>query len=59
MRTPARRRLALVLTVGFTTLWLAAGYITWVMNGCKAYMPFISDFDLYEPGDTISPLGLL
>lgn len=57
MRTSARRRLALLLTVGFTTLWLAAGYITWIMNGCKAYMPFISDFDLYEPGDTIFTVG--
>ena len=32
--------------VGSTCLWLIAGYITWIWNGCKAYMPFISDFDL-------------
>ncbi|MCH1422291.1 MAG: Frag1/DRAM/Sfk1 family protein [Candidatus Poseidoniaceae archaeon] len=59
MRASQRRRLVIVSTVVITTLWLAAGYITWVMNGCKAYMPFISDFDLYEPGDTIFTLGTL
>lgn len=57
MDTVRRRRLAIFLMVSFTLAWLIAGYATWVWNGCKAYMPFISDFDLYEPGDTIFTVG--
>ena len=57
MNTVQRRRLSLLLMVGSTCLWLIAGYVTWIWNGCKAYMPFISDFDLYEPGDTIFTVG--
>ncbi|MBT60108.1 MAG: hypothetical protein CMA63_00965 [Euryarchaeota archaeon] len=57
METTQRRRTAILLMVVFTMVWLIAGYATWLMNGCKAYMPFISDFDLYEPGDTIFTIG--
>lgn len=57
MENSFRRRIAIGLTVGFSLLWIGAGYLTWIQNGCKAYMPFISDFDLYEPGDTIFTFG--
>ena len=32
-------------------------YIAWVASGCKPFMPFISDFDLFEPGDTMFSFG--
>ena len=52
-----RRRLAILSMVGATSLWLCLGYGTWLMNGCRAWLPYISDFDLYEPGDTIFTVG--
>lgn len=52
-----RRRLAILTMVGATSLWLVLGYATWIMNGCRAWLPYISDFDLYQPGDTIFTMG--
>ena len=54
-----RRRLAIRTMVSATTFWLVLGYATWIMNGCRAWLPYISDFDLYEPGDTIFTVGTL
>lgn len=52
-----RRRLAILSMIGATSLWLVLGYATWLMNGCRAWLPYISDFDLYEPGDSIFTVG--
>ena len=52
-----RRRLAVLTMVSVTSAWLVLGYATWIMNGCRAWLPYISDFDLYEPGDTIFTVG--
>ena len=53
-----RRRLAILLFTGITLGWMILCYIAWVASGCKPFMPFISDFDLFQPGDTIFTVGL-
>ena len=57
MEESFRRQIAIGSAVGFSFLWIAAGYFTWILNGCKAYMPFISDFHLYSPGDFLFTTG--
>ncbi len=52
-----RRRLSILLFTGITLGWMILCYIAWVASGCKPFMPFISDFDLFEPGDTMFSLG--
>ena len=52
-----RRKLAIKLFGGITLSWIILCYLAWILSGCKAYMPFISDFDLYQPGDTIFSIG--
>jgi hypothetical protein len=52
-----RRRLSVILFTGITLGWMVLCYIAWVASGCKPFMPFISDFDLFEPGDTLFTLG--
>tara|TARA_B100001996_G_scaffold343698_1_gene298974 strand:+ start:3123 stop:3866 length:744 start_codon:yes stop_codon:yes gene_type:complete len=52
-----RRRLSILLFTGITLGWMILCYIAWVASGCKPFMPFISDFDLFEPGDTLFSLG--
>ncbi len=59
MEQRQRKRLSVQIFTGVTLTWLILCYLTWVGNGCKAYMPFISDFDLYQPGDFIFSLGTL
>tara|TARA_B100001094_G_C18008651_1_gene708966 strand:+ start:111 stop:854 length:744 start_codon:yes stop_codon:yes gene_type:complete len=54
-----RRRLSILLFTGITLGWMILCYIAWVASGCKPFMPFISDFDLFEPGDTLFSLGTL
>ena len=57
MNQRQRKRLSLQIFTGVTLTWLILCYLTWIGNGCKAYMPFISDFDLYQPGDFIFSFG--
>ena len=52
-----RRRLSILLFTGITLCWMILCYIAWVASGCKPFMPFISDFDLFEPGDTMFSFG--
>ena len=52
-----RRRLSILWFTGITLGWMILCYIAWVASGCKPFMPFISDFDLFEPGDTLFSLG--
>ena len=52
-----RRRLSILLFTGITLSWMILCYIAWVASGCKPFMPFISDFDLFEPGDTMFSFG--
>ena len=52
-----RRKTAILTMVISTTTWILLGYGTWLMNGCRAWLPYISDFDLYQPGDTIFTAG--
>ena len=52
-----RRRLSINFFTGMTLGWMILCYIAWVASGCKPFMPFISDFDLFEPGDTLFSLG--
>ena len=52
-----RRKTAILTMVISTTAWILLGYGTWLMNGCRAWLPYISDFDLYQPGDTIFTAG--
>lgn len=59
MEQHQRRRLSVQIFTGVTLTWLILCYITWISNGCKAYMPFISDFDLYQPGDFLFSLGTM
>ena len=53
-----RRLRAVQLFTAVTLFWLFGCYVSWVASGCRPYMPFISDFDLYEPGDTLFTVGL-
>jgi len=59
MESSERLRLSLICSVCFSFSWLILGWITWVAQGCKAIMPFISDLDLYQPGDTIFTFGAI
>jgi len=59
MESSERFRLSINCLFYFSFSWLLLGWITWVANGCKAIMPFISDLDLYQPGDTIFSLGAM
>ena len=52
-----RRRLSILWFTGITLGWMILCYIAWVASGCKPFMPYISDFDLFEPGDTLFSLG--
>jgi len=54
---PMIRRVA----IGMATVWattLAAIYGVWISDGCQAFMPFISDLDVYPGTDLIFTLGL-
>jgi len=59
MEQRQRKRLSVQIFTGITLTWLILCYLTWVGNGCKAFMPFISDFDLYQPGDFLFSLGTM
>ncbi len=59
MESSERFRLSINCLFYFSFSWLLLGWVTWVANGCKAIMPFISDLDLYQPGDTIFSLGAM
>ena len=59
MESSERFRLSINCLAYFSFGWLILGWLTWVTNGCKAIMPFISDIDLYQPGDTIFSLGAM
>ena len=59
MDSSERLRLSLLCSALFSFGWLILGWVTWVFQGCKPIMPFISDLDLYEPGDTIFTFGVM
>lgn len=59
MEQPARLRYSIIFLTSYTFIWMILGWIFWVLGGCKAIMPFISDLDLYQPGDTIFTLGAI
>ncbi len=59
MKQSVRLRYSIILLTTFTLAWMALGWIFWVFAGCKPIMPFISDLDLYQPGDTIFTLGAI
>ena len=59
MESSERFRLSINCLAYFSFGWLILGWFTWVINGCKAIMPFISDIDLYQPGDTIFTVGAM
>ena len=43
-----RRRLSILWFTGITLGWMILCYIAWVASGCKPFMPYISDFDLFK-----------
>mgnify|MGYP001459224792 CR=1 FL=1 len=45
----------LTLISCFVTLFVS--YSSWIIKGCRVFMPFISDMDLYQPEDTIFSVG--
>ena len=45
----------LTLISCFVTLFVS--YSSWIIKGCRVFMPFISDMDLYQPEDTIFSAG--
>ena len=59
MEQSKRLRYSIILLSSYTFAWMTLGWIFWVLGGCKAIMPFISDLDLYQPGDTIFTLGAI
>ena len=59
MKQSVRLRYSIILLTTFTLAWMTLGWIFWVFAGCKPIMPFISDLDLYQPGDTIFTLGAI
>ncbi len=49
------------VAIGMATVWaatLAVIYGVWISDGCQAFMPFISDLDVYPRTDLIFTLGL-
>lgn len=52
-----RVRWTFIATMISCVITLFGSYLSWVIKGCRAYMPFISDMDLYQPEDTIFSLG--
>ena len=56
MEQSKRLRYSIILLSSYTFAWMTLGWVFWVLGGCKAIMPFISDLDLYQPGDTIFTL---
>ena len=59
MEQSMRLRISIFSLTSFTFGWLFLGWLSWVFQGCKAIMPFISDIDLYQPGDTIFTFGAI
>ncbi len=53
-----RRRRLVVGFVTWTLGWMIACYVDWLAKGCRWFFPFISDFDLYEPQDTMFTVGV-
>lgn len=48
------------VAIGMATVWaatLAAIYGVWISDGCQAFMPFISDLDVYSGTDLIFTIG--
>ena len=52
-----RIRGVFIATIVFCFITLFGSYLSWIIKGCRAYMPFISDMDLYQPEDTIFSVG--
>ena len=52
-----RVRLVFVGTLISCFITLFISYFSWIIKGCRAFMPFISDMDLYQPEDTIFSVG--
>ncbi len=46
-----------IVTMITCIITLFGSYLSWIVKGCRAYMPFISDMDLYQPEDTIFSVG--
>ena len=39
-------------------IWWGLSYFFWLERGCRPFLPFISDFDLFAPEDTIFTVGV-
>ncbi len=56
--TPRWLRLAHRSSIIIPLLWWGLCYLFWIQRGCRPFLPFLSDFDLQEPEDTIFTVGV-
>jgi hypothetical protein len=52
IRTGHRLSIAIPLT------WWISCYTSWILKGCRPWLPYISEFDMWEPEDTIFTVGV-